>query len=98
MHGHATGLWGALGIVVHGFVDGLTIGEAFSAGGRLGWTLALGVTLHKLADGISVAARLRSTQHSHRLTLLMVLVAALAPCWARWCNPSSPCRPDFALP
>jgi ZIP family zinc transporter len=78
-HGHATGLWGALGIVVHGFVDGLTIGEAFSAGGRLGWTLALGVTLHKLADGISVAGVLRSTQHSHRLTLLLVLGAALAP-------------------
>jgi zinc transporter ZupT len=78
-HRHQTGIWGAAGIGIHSFLDGLAIGEAFDAGGHLGWSIALGVLLHKLADGVSVAGVMRGTQHDRRTTLAMVGIAAVAP-------------------
>ena len=57
-HTCQAGAWGAAGIGVHSFFDGLAIGEAFQAGNELGWVVALAVILHKLADGASVVGRL----------------------------------------
>ena len=78
-HRHQTGVWGAAGIGVHSFLDGLAIGEAFNAGGHLGSAIGLGVLLHKLADGVSVAGVMRGTRHDRGTTLAMVAIAAVAP-------------------
>jgi zinc transporter ZupT len=76
---HQAGLWGAVGLGLHSFFDGFAIGQAFQAGERLGWAIALGVTLHKLADGVSVAGVMLGTQYSERATTRMIYVVAAAP-------------------
>lgn len=78
-HGHQTGVWGAAGIGVHSFLDGVALGAAFEHGDQLGWSIAIGVLLHKLADGVSVAGVMRGTQHGRRPTVAMVAFAAAAP-------------------
>jgi len=76
--GHA-GLWGAGGIVVHSLLDGVAIGEAFRAGIRVGWIVALAVIVHKFADGVSTVSILLSTGRSGRVTHAMLASTALAP-------------------
>ena len=76
---HQAGLWGAIGLALHSFFDGFAIGQAFQAGERLGWAIALGVTLHKLADGVSVAGIMLGTQYSVRATTRMLYLVAAAP-------------------
>jgi ZIP family zinc transporter len=76
---HQAGLWGAVGLALHSFIDGFAIGQAFQAGEGLGWSIALGVTLHKLADGVSVAGIMLGTQYSERATTRMIYVVAAAP-------------------
>lgn len=76
---HQAGLWGAAGLGLHSFFDGVAIGQAFQAGESLGWAVALGVALHKLADGASVAGVMLGTQYSEQATARMVYVVAAAP-------------------
>lgn len=76
---HAAGLWGAIGLALHSFFDGIVIGQGFQAGEELGWAIAVGVTLHKIADGVSVAGVMLGTQHSERATTRMVYLVAAAP-------------------
>lgn len=78
-HGHRTGWWAAAGLVLHSFIDGLAIGEAFDVEDGLGWTLAIGITLHKFADGVSVAGVMQGTKQSERSTLGMLALASIAP-------------------
>jgi len=78
-HRHQTGVWGAVGIGVHSFLDGLAIGEGFDAGTQIGWAVAVGVLLHKLADGVSVAGVMSGTRHDRRTTVAMVVLASVAP-------------------
>lgn len=76
---HQAGLFGAAGLALHSFLDGFAVGQAFQAGDRLGWAIALGVTLHKLADGVSVAGIMLGTQYSERAAMRMIYVVAAAP-------------------
>jgi zinc transporter ZupT len=78
-HGHPTGLWGAAGLAVHSFIDGVAIGDAFDAASGLGWTLAVGITMHKFADGVSVAGVMRGTHQPRGATVGMLLLTAAAP-------------------
>jgi zinc transporter ZupT len=78
-HMHQAGVWGAVGMCVHSFLDGLAIGQGFQAGGDVGVAIALGVTLHKLADGVSVAGIMLGTQQSQSLTRTMIAIVAIAP-------------------
>ena len=78
-HVHHAGAMGAAGIIVHSFLDGVAIGQAFQAGEELGWAIAGGVLFHKLADGASVAGIMMGTQHSSSATTAMLFTAALAP-------------------
>jgi ZIP family zinc transporter len=76
---HQAGLFGAAGLALHSFLDGFAVGQAFQAGERLGWAIALGVTLHKLADGVSVAGIMLGTQYSERAATRMIYLVAAAP-------------------
>jgi zinc and cadmium transporter len=78
-HTHQAGAWGAAGISVHSFFDGLAIGGAFQAGSEIGWIVALAVILHKFADGISTVGIMLSTNHSPKATTTMLSVTAFAP-------------------
>jgi zinc transporter ZupT len=78
-HSCQVGAWGAAGISVHSFFDGVAIGSAFQAGEELGWVVAAAVLLHKIADGASTVGVMLGTQHSTQATTLMLIVASLAP-------------------
>jgi ZIP family zinc transporter len=76
---HAAGFWGAIGLALHSFFDGIALGQGFQAGEELGWAIAVGVTLHKVADGVSVAGVMLGTQHTERATTRMIYLVAAAP-------------------
>jgi ZIP family zinc transporter len=78
-HTCQAGAWGAAGIGVHSFFDGVAIGGAFQAGGDVAWVVALAVMLHKIADGASTVGIMLGTQHSTKATLCMLVVTAIAP-------------------
>jgi ZIP family zinc transporter len=78
-HTCQAGAWGAAGIGVHSFFDGLAIGGAFQAGQEVGWVVAAAVLLHKVADGASIVGVMLGTRHSRAATTAMLVVAALAP-------------------
>jgi ZIP family zinc transporter len=78
-HSCQVGSWGAAGICVHSFFDGVAIGSAFKAGEELGWVVTAAVLLHKLAGGASTVGVMLGTQHGTKATTLMLVVAALAP-------------------
>jgi zinc and cadmium transporter len=78
-HPHQAGAWGAAGISVHSFFDGLAIGGAFQAGSEIGWIVALAVILHKFAYGFSTVGIMLSTNHSPKATTTMLSVSSLAP-------------------
>src|SRR5215510_11052363 len=78
-HTCQAGAWGAAGIGVHSFFDGVAIGGAFQANTEIGWIVALAVVLHKFADGVSTVGIMLGTQHSSKATTTMLSVTALAP-------------------
>ncbi|MEO2167953.1 MAG: ZIP family metal transporter [bacterium] len=78
-HAHQTGVWGAAGIALHGFIDGVAIGQAFSLSESFGWGIASAILVHKLADGVSVAGVMRGTQHSMAAARVMLVFTAVAP-------------------
>ena len=73
------GTWGALGIGIHSFFDGVAIGGAFQAGNEMGWVVALAVMIHKIADGASSVGVMLSSRHSMAKIITVLAVTAIAP-------------------
>ena len=86
-HGHATGLWGAAGLALHSFIDGVAIGEGFASSTGLGLTLSFGIIVHRFADGVSVTGMMRGTQQDSRTTVGMLILTAVAPIAGVLCEP-----------
>jgi ZIP family zinc transporter len=78
-HTCQAGAWGAAGIGLHSFFDGVAIGGAFEAGSEIGWVVALAVMLHKVADGASTVGVMLGTNHSSNVTAAVLSATALAP-------------------
>ncbi len=78
-HTCQAGVWGAAGIGVHSFFDGIALGGAFQANSEIGWIVALAVMLHKVADGASTVGVMLGTQHTSTATAAVLSVTALAP-------------------
>ena len=83
-HGHQTGLWGAAGIALHGFVDGVAIGQAFHLGEAAGWTISIAILVHKFTDGVTVAGVMRGTEQGVLATRVMIALTAIAPLAGWW--------------
>jgi ZIP family zinc transporter len=78
-HTCQAGAWGAAGIGIHSFFDGVAIGGAFQVGGEIGWVVACAVILHKFADGVSTVGVMLGTRHGVAATTAMLSVTAFAP-------------------
>lgn len=78
-HTCQAGAWGAAGIGLHSFFDGVAIGGAFEAGSEIGWVVALAVMLHKVADGASAVGVMLGTRHSSTATVAVLAATAIAP-------------------
>lgn len=78
-HVHTAGGLGATGLVVHSFLDGVSIGAAFQASGEIGVVVALAVIAHDFADGVNTVTLTRRVSHSRRRAFLFLLADAAAP-------------------
>ena len=83
-HGHQTGVWGAAGIALHGFVDGVAIGQAFNFSQAAGWAISIAIFAHKFTDGVTVAGVMRGTGQGVRATRVMIALTAIAPPAGWW--------------
>lgn len=76
-HSHAvstTGILGALGMVVHVFLDGVAVALAFHVSAAIGLAIALAVIAHAFSDGLNTVSLL--IHHGHwqeRARYLLVL-------------------------
>ncbi len=78
-HPCQAGPWGAAGIGIHSFFDGVAIGGAFQANSEIGWVVAFAVMLHKVADGASTVGVMLGTQHDVKTTAIVLSLTATAP-------------------
>lgn len=70
---------GALGLIVHSFLDGLAIGLAFQVGSSVGWAVAIAVLAHDFADGLNTVTLMQRAGHNRTRTISALVVDALAP-------------------
>ena len=79
-HRHSlAGSIGAMGLIVHSFLDGLAIGLAFQVGSAVGWTVAIAVLAHDFADGLNTVTLMRRAGHDRRRAVAALVADALAP-------------------
>ncbi len=78
-HPCMAGTWGAAGIGLHSFFDGVAIGGAFQANNEIGWMVACAVMLHKVADGASTVGVMLGTKHSSAAATTVLGMTAFAP-------------------
>jgi zinc transporter ZupT len=73
------GVYGALEISTHSFIDGLAIGIGFQANFQVGIVVAFAVIAHDFSDGINTVAIMLRYGNSLRASLKMLLLDAAAP-------------------
>jgi ZIP family zinc transporter len=73
------GSLGAIGLIVHSFLDGLAIGLAFKIDSSVGWAVAVAVLAHDFADGLNTVTLMRRAGHDRRRTIGALALDALAP-------------------
>ncbi|MGD9957553.1 MAG: ZIP family metal transporter [Candidatus Nanopelagicales bacterium] len=79
-HRHTrAGTLGAVGLIIHSFLDGLAIGLAFKVDTSVGWAVAIAVLAHDFADGLNTVTLMRRAGHDRTRTLGALALDALAP-------------------
>jgi zinc transporter, ZIP family len=77
-HAHV-GAFGAAGLSLHSFIDGLGIGLAFSLDTATGVFVFLAVVAHDFADGLNAVAFVLHQGGSRRRALTWLTIVAVAP-------------------
>jgi ZIP family zinc transporter len=73
------GLFGAIGMSLHSFLDGVALAAALAVGGGIGLVIAVVVVIHRFSDGIGITSLLLAS-HSARVAIVRwVLLVAVAP-------------------
>jgi ZIP family zinc transporter/zinc and cadmium transporter len=67
-----------LGLVIHTFVDGISIASGFLISDFLGWVVFLAVFLHKMPEGFTVSSVMLASGKSERTALLASAVLGVA--------------------
>ena len=73
------GVFSALALGGHGFLDGIGIGLAFQVNAGIGVAVSLALVAHKFADGLNAASLMLLHKNSVKQTFRLVLVNALLP-------------------
>lgn len=88
LHGHDgkscenpshSGKFGASAIILHSFLDGLSIGLAFKVSPAVGGVVALAVLIHGFSDGINTVNMIMKAKNEQKNTLKWLAANALAP-------------------
>lgn len=67
-----------LGLMIHTFVDGISIASGFLVSDWLGWIVFLAVFLHKMPEGFAVSSVMIASGRSARVALLSAALLGLA--------------------
>ncbi|MGH8739171.1 MAG: ZIP family metal transporter [Burkholderiales bacterium] len=79
-HGHPeVGVYSALALAGHSFMDGVGIGLAFQAGPAVGVAVALAVIGHDFCDGMNTVSLMLMHRNSTPRAIAMLALDALAP-------------------
>jgi len=73
------GVYGALEISAHSFIDGIAIGIGFQASAGVGIVVALAIIAHVFSDGINTVTVMLRCGNSLRASLKMLSLNAVAP-------------------
>jgi zinc and cadmium transporter len=76
--GPAAGVTALLGLAVHSFFDGLSIGSGFLIDRALGLLLFAAIVLHKAPEGFAIASVMLATRATRRQALLASAAVGLA--------------------
>lgn len=83
--GMALATWLAIGIGLHNFGEGLSIGSALTLGNAaLGSLLIVGFTVHNLTEGVAIAAPLTRLRPSHFALFGFALIAGVPAVFGAW--------------
>jgi zinc transporter ZupT len=78
-HGHIMGPVGAIGLIIHSFLDGAAIGIAFHVSSSVGIIVALAVISHDFTDGINTVVIMLKNQQNVRNARIFLLIDGVAP-------------------
>ena len=78
-HGHIMGPIGAIGLIIHSFLDGAAIGMSFKVNPSLGIVVALAVISHDFTDGINTVVIMLKNQHHVKNARIFLIIDAIAP-------------------
>jgi zinc transporter ZupT len=79
-HRHpAVGLFSALALSGHSFLDGVGIGLAFQVNTAVGLTVALAVIAHDFSDGLNTVSLMLTHKNTDRRALYLLALDAVAP-------------------
>ncbi len=79
VHHPKGGIYGAIELAAHSFMDGFAIGVGFQFNISLGIVVAIAVISHDFSDGLNTATIMLKTGNSLKSTLRMVLIDASTP-------------------
>ncbi len=77
-HPHV-GLFSALALSGHSFLDGVGIGLGFQVNAQVGIVVAIAVIAHDFSDGLNTVSLMLSNKNSRRKSMLLLALDALAP-------------------
>ncbi len=73
------GLFSALALVGHSFLDGVGIGLGFQAGETVGIAVAIAVIAHDFSDGLNTVSLMLNHKNSPKRSIILLICDALAP-------------------
>jgi zinc transporter ZupT len=78
-HHPLVGLYSALAMSGHSFLDGVGIGLAFQINSEIGVAVAIAVIAHDFCDGLNTVSLMLINRNTNARALLMLAVDAIAP-------------------
>ena len=73
------GVAGALALIGHSFLDGVSIGIGFQVSTSVGFAVAIAVIGHRFADGFNTANVMLYHQNKPKVTKKMLVIASIMP-------------------
>lgn len=78
-HHPQVGMASAAALIVHSFIDGISIGLGFQAGEAVGFLVTIAVIAHRFSDGLNTVNLMLINRNSSRRAGAFLLLAVIAP-------------------
>jgi zinc transporter ZupT len=73
------GVFSALALAGHSFLDGVGIGLGFQIGGGVGVAVAIAVIAHDFSDGLNTVGLVLANKNNQKRAIILLIVDAVAP-------------------